>query len=69
VLAFVALRGGQAADQEALRDFARQHLADYKVPERIIFLDQLPKGPTGKVQRRMLKEILSAKPDASGARP
>jgi long-chain acyl-CoA synthetase len=69
VIAFVALREGQTADQEALRDFARQRLADYKVPERIIFLDQLPKGPTGKVQRRMLKEILSAKPDASGTRP
>ena len=36
----------------------RRRIADYKVPERILFLPSLPKGLTGKVQRRDLKDIL-----------
>jgi long-chain acyl-CoA synthetase len=67
VVAFVALRSGQTVDEKSLRQFARQRLADYKVPERIVFIDELPKGLTGKVQRRALKEILSAELAASGA--
>ena len=56
VMAFVALREGRSASEVELREFAREHLADYKVPERIEFLPVLPKGLTGKVQRRALKE-------------
>jgi long-chain acyl-CoA synthetase len=56
VIAFVALRANMNADETSLREFARQRLADYKVPMRIMFLDTLPKGLTGKVQRRALKE-------------
>ena len=41
VVAFVAVRSGQTVDEEALRQFARQILADYKVPERIVFLGEL----------------------------
>jgi long-chain acyl-CoA synthetase len=55
VVAFVSLRGGRKPDEQELREFARRSLADYKVPERILFLDQLPKGTTGKVQRSDLK--------------
>src|SRR5262249_17362982 len=51
VVAFVALRGGHSAGADELRAFARERLADYKVPERILFLESLPKGITGKVQR------------------
>ena len=60
VVAFVATRSGQTVDEDALRQFARERLADYKVPERIVFLKELPKSPTGKVQRRALKEMLAA---------
>ena len=60
VLAFVALREGHTASSEELVAFSRQHLAEYKCPERVLFLPALPKGLTGKVQRRALKE-LSAK--------
>jgi long-chain acyl-CoA synthetase len=59
VVAFVALREGQTVDEADLREFAAQRLADYKLPERIAFLDALPKGLTGKVDRRALKEMLS----------
>jgi long-chain acyl-CoA synthetase len=58
VVAFAVLRGGAAATEEELRLFARERLADYKVPERILFFDALPKGLTGKVDRRALKEML-----------
>jgi len=57
VLAFVALRQGHAVSAGELIGFARQHLAEYKCPEQILFLPVLPKGATGKVQRRALKEL------------
>ena len=57
VIAFVALRDGLAAGEEELRHFIRLRIADYKVPERILFLAVLPKGATGKVQRRTLKDL------------
>ena len=60
VVAFVALREEASADTEELREFARNSLADYKIPEKFVFLPVLPKGLTGKVQRRALKEMLTA---------
>jgi long-chain acyl-CoA synthetase len=60
VAAFVVLREGNHADAEELREFAKERLADYKVPERFVFLPDLPKGPTGKVHRRSLKEMALA---------
>jgi long-chain acyl-CoA synthetase len=58
VIAFAALRDGHAASEPELLAFVRTRIADYKVPERILFLPSLPKGLTGKVQRRDLKDIL-----------
>jgi acyl-coenzyme A synthetase/AMP-(fatty) acid ligase len=58
VVAFVSLRS--PVTEEELRQFARTRLADYKVPERIRFLPELPKGITGKVQRRDLKEMAAS---------
>jgi long-chain acyl-CoA synthetase len=60
VVAFVTLRDGLITDERELREHAAQHLADIKVPEKILFLKSLPKGVTGKVQRRALKEISAA---------
>ena len=57
VIAFVALRDGFTAGEEELRDLVRNRIADYKTPERIVFLPVLPKGLTGKVQRRDLKNL------------
>jgi long-chain acyl-CoA synthetase len=59
VLAFVALRPGHAISPEELVTFSQQHLAEYKCPQQVLFLPVLPKGPTGKVQRRALKELRS----------
>lgn len=41
-----------SAEAEELREFARKFLADYKTPEKFVSLQALPKGLTGKVQRR-----------------
>jgi long-chain acyl-CoA synthetase len=60
VLAFVALRDGLTADEQELRELVRGLVADYKVPERVVFLPVLPKGPTGKLQRRALKDLVVA---------
>ena len=51
VAAAVVLREGQTTDERALREFAAQHLADFKVPRKILILDEIPKGATGKMQR------------------
>jgi long-chain acyl-CoA synthetase len=63
VIAFVALREGMAAGEQELRDLVRSRLADYKTPERVICLPVLPKGLTGKVQRRELKELALRSPE------
>ncbi len=57
VIAFVALREGFIAGEKELQDLVRDRIADYKTPERIVFLPVLPKGLTGKVQRRELKNL------------
>jgi long-chain acyl-CoA synthetase len=56
VIAFVALRPGFQSTEDELLAFARERLADYKVPESIIFRDELPKGSTGKILRRALNQ-------------
>ena len=49
--AVVVLReGGQASERE-LQDFVAQRAADFKVPKKILFMDEIPKGATGKLQR------------------
>ncbi len=57
-VAFVSLRNGSMPGEQELREHARRSLADYKVPERILFIPELPKGPTGKVDRSALKATL-----------
>lgn len=51
VAAAVVLREGHAADQQELRAFAAQKLADFKVPKKILILKEIPVGATGKLQR------------------
>ena len=53
--AFVVLGAGITATEEELRQFARAHLAHFKVPHGITFLADLPKTATGKVQKYVLR--------------
>ena len=52
--AFVVLRPGQHASEEELKAYVGSHLARYKVPRRVEFLDRLPRSTTGKVLKREL---------------
>ena len=58
VAAAVVLREGKSADQKELREFAATRLADFKVPRKILLLDEIPKGATGKLQRIGLAQKL-----------
>jgi acyl-CoA synthetase (AMP-forming)/AMP-acid ligase II len=58
VAAAVVLKEGAQADERELRQFAGQRLADMKVPRKILFLEEIPKGATGKLQRIGLAEKL-----------
>jgi acyl-CoA synthetase (AMP-forming)/AMP-acid ligase II len=51
VAAAVVLREGRQASEPELRDFVAGRLADFKVPRKILFLAEIPKGATGKLQR------------------
>ena len=58
VAAAVVLREGASATERELRDFVAGRLADFKVPRRIVVLAEIPKGPTGKLQRIGLAQRL-----------
>ena len=49
--AAVVLREGAALAEKELREFAAKRLADFKVPRKVVFLEEIPKGATGKLQR------------------
>lgn len=49
--AALVLREGQSVKETDIRDYCAQRLAQFKVPRKIVFLDALPKGATGKLQR------------------
>jgi acyl-CoA synthetase (AMP-forming)/AMP-acid ligase II len=51
VAAAVVLREGEQVSERELRDFASRKLADFKLPKKILFLAEIPKGATGKLQR------------------
>ena len=54
----VVLREGTELTERELRDFAALHLADFKVPRKVVFLAEIPKGATGKLMRIGLAEKL-----------
>ena len=54
VVAAVVLAGNRSASEREIREFAFSRLADYKVPSRVLILENIPKGPTGKPQRTAL---------------
>jgi long-chain acyl-CoA synthetase len=62
VRAYVALKPGAQATDRDLMDWAARKIAAYKAPESIVFMDTLPKGPTGKVHRKTLRDQASGEP-------
>jgi acyl-CoA synthetase (AMP-forming)/AMP-acid ligase II len=51
VAAVVVLREGLTVSERELQDFTATRVADFKVPKKILFMDEIPKGATGKLQR------------------
>ena len=58
VAAVVVLREGAQATDREIQDFVSKRAADYKVPKKILFMDEIPKGATGKLQRIGLAQKL-----------
>jgi len=58
VVAFVILKEGAEATEMGLREFCREQVAGYKVPRRVFIAKELPRGPTGKILKRKLVEML-----------
>ena len=54
-IAFVVLSDGHQAEEAELRSFCRDRLASLKVPRRVNICEDLPRGPTGKILKRALK--------------
>ena len=57
--AFIVLKPGQALDEEGVKAFCKAHLAPYKYPRFIEFVEELPKTATGKIQRFKLRDLES----------
>ena len=55
--AFVVKQKDSSIDEDAIKVYVREHLARYKVPREVIFLDELPRNPTGKILKRELRKI------------
>ena len=62
VAAAVVLRQGHTCKDTELREFASERLAGFKVPRRILFLSEIPKGATGKLMRIGLAEKFGLAP-------
>jgi long-chain acyl-CoA synthetase len=57
-VAFVIPREVDSVDEAQLRSFVKQSLAGFKIPRRVIIRSELPTGPTGKILKRKLRELL-----------
>ncbi len=51
LVSVIVRRPGSALTEREVREFASTRLAAFKVPRRVMFVEQIPKGPTGKIQR------------------
>ena len=61
VVGAVVVTESDVSERE-LAAYCGEHLAGFKVPSRIVFVDAIPKGPTGKIQRRLLAEQVGGSP-------
>jgi len=62
--AVVTLASGQGVDGEELRNFCREKIANFKIPKAIEIWDTLPKGPTGKIQKREIIDTCTQRDEA-----
>lgn len=69
VAAAVVLRENASVTEREIRELAFARLADYKVPSQVLIVDEIPKGPTGKLQRIGLADKLAPKLKAEFVAP
>lgn len=55
--AFVVRKEGSDVDEDAIKVYVKEHLARYKVPRDVVFLEELPRNPTGKILKRELRDL------------
>ena len=55
--AFVVKQQDSDLDEDAVKSYVKEHLARYKVPRDVVFLDELPRNPTGKILKRELRDM------------
>ena len=56
VVAVIVPTGGSEPDEQFVIDFCKREMANFKVPKRVYFLDELPRNAMGKVQKNLLRE-------------
>jgi len=64
--AFVVLRPGREITEQALIAHCRSRLAGFKTPKQIVFMETLPRTPSGKVLKRQLREVPEHQPETEG---
>ena len=60
VAAVVVLKNGASSSEQEVIEFCKARLADYKCPKMVRFVEDIPKGPTGKLLKRELAKIFTA---------
>ena len=55
LLAFVVLRDGESLDCDAMIEFCRDKIAGYKIPRQLELIDELPRNPSGKILKKVLR--------------
>ncbi|MGP0033056.1 MAG: acyl-CoA synthetase [Solirubrobacteraceae bacterium] len=66
---FVVLHGSAKPTEDEIKDYVKDNLANYKVPREVVFLDELPRNPTGKVLKRELSEHGEEAEDSDSGKP
>jgi long-chain acyl-CoA synthetase len=61
VAAVIVLKDGAKSSEQEVIEFCKARLADYKCPKTVHFVDDIPKGPTGKLLKRELTRMLKGK--------
>lgn len=54
---FVVKVEGSSIDEDTIKTYVRENLARYKVPREVVFIEELPRNPTGKILKRELREM------------
>jgi fatty-acyl-CoA synthase len=68
--AFVVVHGAANVTEDEIKDYVKDNLANYKVPREVVFLDELPRNPTGKILKRELAQHGEGADDADrGEKP